>query len=142
MLAVSPERAEAECLWAKPNRDAIKYLPPCRVQANHGAEWFTPERIADLERRFPGPRARWRKRLAKLRGETGMADELSPIAPVEERAVEPAIETPAPPLPPMPEPFIERMKAEAALKRIEMLEAHNATRHFNAKHGWNVPKAR
>ncbi len=72
-----------------------------------------------------------------------MIEEPSPIKPAEERAVEPARVSPAPPpLMPMPEPFIERIKAEAARKQAEMLEAHNATRRFNAKHGWNVPKAR
>jgi hypothetical protein len=143
-MAVSdPKLSDELCLWAKPNQDAIKYLPPCRVQSNHGLDWFTPERIADLERRFPRPDGRWRKRLAKLRGEIEMVEETNPITPAEERAVEPTRASPAPPPPPMPmpDPF-ERLKAEGARKQAEMLEAHNATRHFNAKRGWNVPKAR
>ena len=78
MFAVDdPERIERECLWALPRRVAVKYLPPCRVQANRGAEWFTPERIADLERRFPKPGARWRKTLAELRAEVGSTPRLN-----------------------------------------------------------------
>lgn len=108
-MAVSPERAEAECLWALPHRMAIKYLPEkpslCRrsdlPNANCGAPWFTPERVADLEGRFPQPDARWRKRLAALRGETPVCEARVSVTPVEAQPAKPAIETPAAPPPPM-----------------------------------------
>ena len=115
---------------------AINYLPPCRVQANRGLEWFTAERIADLERRFPQPGAKWRKRLAALRGETSVDQKPVSVAPDEARPSKPAIVTPhAPPPPPMPDPFIERMKAEGALKRISMLEAHSRAIRYSARTG-------
>ena len=138
MAVPNPAMAEALCLWARPNREAVNYLPPCRVQSNHGLEWFTPERIADLERRFPKPGARWRRKLAKLKGETEKFERPSPVAPAEEPAAQPAIPAPPPPPLPMRDPF-ERLKAEGARKRAEALEARNATRRFNAKHGWNMP---
>ena len=135
-MAVSdPAMAKILCLWAKPNREAVNYLPPCRVQANRGLEWFTAERIADLERRFPQPRAKWRKRLAVLRGETPVYEAPVAAATMEANPAKPAIATPPPPPPPMPDPFIERMKAEGALKRMEMLEAHSRTIRYSARTG-------
>lgn len=42
---------------------------------------------------------------------------------------------------PMPDPWAE-IKAECERRRLELIEAHNASRRFNARHGWNKPEAR
>ena len=88
MTVSDPRLAEELCLWALPMREAIKYLPAKpylrkrsgEPNANRGRLWFTPERIADLERRFPRPDAQWRKRLAALKGETPVYE--APVAAV------------------------------------------------------------
>ena len=96
--------------------------------------WFTHERIADLERRFPQPGAKWRKRLAALKGETPVCERPVFIATVEQKAVKPVVAPPAPPRVLLPGPF-ERLKAEGARKRIEMLEAHARTIRYSARTG-------
>jgi hypothetical protein len=72
LAVLNPNVADALALWSLPNREAIKYLPTRSYQrkrsglpnANRGDAWLTPKRIADLERRFPRPDAKWRKKLA------------------------------------------------------------------------------
>jgi hypothetical protein len=72
LAVLDPDEADALALWSLPNREASKYLPTKSYKrkrsglpnVNRGISWFTPKRIADLERRFPRPDAIWRKKLA------------------------------------------------------------------------------
>lgn len=170
-LAVAPGAGAGLLLWARPNHDAKELLPKPdyeRPDLNNFEElkhrrnpdwsrphsstkhraslprelaWFTPARLERLDRLAPSPKAKWRKRLATLQEDAAIIDDLRPITPAEEHAFETMMARLPPPMP-MPDPFVERMKAETAAARVDLLEAHNATRRFNAKRGWNVPVAR